>query len=312
MNDDFNMTISLPVGEDGMIGRQCSECHTYFKLKPGTGLTDIETTACPYCEFQGESEEFHTAAQIEYAKSIAVNRVVGPALLDLKRSFKKLERFSRGSMIRFKFKSSGFSLPVKYYSELDLETTVECDNCSLLFAVYGVFAVCPDCLRPNSMSMFKKSMVVARKRLAILENIPADEGDLQEGILIDSISAAVSTFDSLGKRLRQEYPEILPSKPRNLFQNIEALEFALRDSIGLNLQSMIGETNYIALNYMFQVRNIWIHNFGEADQDFIKKTKSPSSILGEKVVPIKSEVEMLFDVVEKIGLEVRKQLGDSV
>ena len=311
MVDEIHMSINLPIDEEGMLGRQCPLCDTYFKIRLGTGIPDIETVACPYCGHQADFGEFHTPAQIEYATSIAVKRTVGPALRKLARSLKGLERSSHGSMIQFKVKSSGFNLPVKYYSETDLETNVECDSCGLQFAVYGGFAVCPDCLRPNSMKMFSKSLDAARKRLALLDNIPTEDTELNEAILIDSISAAVSTFDSLGKRLRQEFPEALPSVPRNLFQNLQALEEALRNSVGITLQTMISESDYSMLNYMFQVRHIWTHNFGEADQEFINKTNSPKSLLGERISPSRKDVEKLFGVVEEIGVNVRKELGDS-
>ena len=134
--------------------------------------------------------------------------MLGPALRDLQRSFKDLERSSRGSLIHFKVSTSRLELPIKYYSEKDLETLVYCDNCGLQFSVYGLFAVCPDCNRPNSMSMFMKSIEVVHKRIEPINNIPSDEKDLREGLLADCVSSCVSTFDSLGKRLRLEYPDL--------------------------------------------------------------------------------------------------------
>lgn len=110
MCDEIHMSISLPLGEDGMIGRKCPECDGYFKLKPGTGLADINTTACPYCEYQDEPSAFHTEAQIEYAKSIAVKRIIEPALRDLQQSFKNLERSTRGSFIQLKVRFSNIQL----------------------------------------------------------------------------------------------------------------------------------------------------------------------------------------------------------
>ena len=83
------------------------------------------------------------------------------------------------------------------------------------------------------------------------------------------------------------------------------------NSIKFNLKHQIGDKNYSALNRMFQIRHIWIHNFGEADQDFIRKTGAPKTAQGKKIVPIRSEVEHLFDIVEQIGIDVRKKLGDS-
>ena len=46
----------------------------------------------------------------------------------------------------------------------------------LHFAVYGVFATCPDCTGMNATAVFHKSMEAARRRLSLLE------GDLDSGI----------------------------------------------------------------------------------------------------------------------------------
>lgn len=96
MNDIVQMTVEFPPDEHGMVGRECPECKEYFKLKLGTGLPDIETTTCPYCETQADFSDFLTEAQREYAISLAANKVLGPALRDLERSFLKIWRGQRG------------------------------------------------------------------------------------------------------------------------------------------------------------------------------------------------------------------------
>lgn len=311
MGDNIEMNIDIPVGDDGLVGRVCPTCDEFFKIKPGTGLPDINTTACPYCEYQGDPGEFTTQEQIDYAISVMAKEVVEPVLRDFQRSLKRIERRSQNSLIKIKVRTSSMTIPIKYYSEPVLETSVECDHCGLVFSVYGIFARCPDCLRPNSMEMFRKSIEVAKKRLDIFEQIPESEEELREALLIDAISAAVSTFDSLGKRMRAEYPEIIPSQPRNIFQNITALENALQEALGLELINLIGEEDYRVLVYMFQVRHIWNHNFGEADQDFIDKTNVDENLLGQRILPAKTEVEKLMSIVEDIGIMVRKELGDN-
>lgn len=311
MEDEVRVHVTLPVDDEGMIGRQCPSCHQYFKLKPGTGLQDITTTACPYCEYRTDTRDFATDAQMEYAKSVAVSQVLGPPLRELQRSLKRLERKSRGSLIQFKAIGTDIRFPTKYYKEEDLETVVECDNCGLLFAVYGVFASCPDCLRLNPMSMFKNSLEAVRKRLAAMESIPEAEEELRQGLIADSISAGVSAFDGLGKKLRAHHRDAFPSRPRNLFQNLRALEEALSSSFGFDLKKATGESEYQQLNYMFQVRHIWIHNFGEVDEDFVKNTGSDESLLGTKVVPSRQEVGDFLDAVEQLGIEIRTTISDS-
>ncbi len=137
MSEDFDVSVNIPVDGEGMLGRECLECKEYFKIKPGTGL---HTTYChcPYCDYEGKGDTFWTPDQMAYAQSIALNQVIDkritPALDRLRKSFRDLERRTRGGIVEFKFRESNatLNLPVKYYSEKALETTVTCNNCGLV------------------------------------------------------------------------------------------------------------------------------------------------------------------------------------
>jgi Zn finger protein HypA/HybF involved in hydrogenase expression len=223
------MTIkfNIPTDERGLIGRECPKCQEYFKVKFGTGLP-LSTCHCPYCFYTGNNNEFFTKDQIEYAESVALKeameRVIKPGFRKLERSFKKLESATRGGLIQIKVKTkrSLMVIPHSYYREKEVETYIICDNCGLEFAVYGIFANCPDCGKLNALTILSKSIEVARKRLHILDSIK-DEAELQGAILENAISGGVSTFDALGKALQFRYPDNFPQRPKNLFQNLQTL-----------------------------------------------------------------------------------------
>ncbi len=63
--------------------------------------------------------------------------------------------------------------------------------------------------------------------------------------------------------------------------------------------------------YLFQVRHIWNHNFGEADADFIRKTNSDENIIGNKVNPDREEVAEFLDLVESLGLRLREKIQEQ-
>lgn len=77
--DQYEMRISIPTDSDGMTGHECpnAECSPgYFKVKPGTGITDGQTSAfCPYCRHNGEPSDFSTSAQVKYAEALAMAEV---------------------------------------------------------------------------------------------------------------------------------------------------------------------------------------------------------------------------------------------
>jgi len=165
--------------------------------------------------------------------------------------------------------------PLEYYQEKEVETYVTCDNCGLEFAIYGVFANCPDCGKLNALIIFRKSIEVASKRLHLLDSIK-DDVELQEAILDDALSGGVSAFDAFGKALQSCYPNIFPQRPRNLFQNLKALSDVLSKSRGKSLPDIIGQEKFEFLFKMFQVRHIY---FSPHIKNQIGKVKDPVAFL---------------------------------
>lgn len=298
MNDEISISVDIPTDENGLLGRECLKCEKYFKLKPGTGLP-TNHCHCPYCDYEGDADTFWTPAQIEYAQSIAVNQIVDqflkPSLDKLRKSFKDLERKTRNSFIQFKVTKNtiNLKLPVKYYNELELETHVICDSCGLEFAVYGVFARCPDCTNLNAFLIFIKSIETAEKKLAIFlkPEVPEEiRNDSYKHIISDCISA----FDALGKELRSKKPNIFPTRPRNLFQNL----YLLNDGINNFISSQ--HSNFDFLLKMFQVRHLYEHNMGVVDKDFAEKIPNSLHMIGKKYVIDRLEIEKFIENIYEI------------
>lgn len=309
---EVRIPITFPTDEKGLTGRECPFCEKYFKVKFGTGLPTQECY-CPYCSEKAGHDQFWTKAQLEYATSVAANKVLGPELRKLERSLKELERSTRGGFIQFKVESRGMDFPIKYYREKDLETQLICDNCGLEFAIYGVFANCPDCNRLNALVVFSKSIEVSKKKIELLNNLDPAEAELRKAILEDGLSSGVSAFDAFGKALRTKYPDILDKGPRNLFQNLRALSDCLRGSLGKSLPDLIRKGEFEFLQKMFQVRHIYEHNMGVVDDDFIRIVPEAAQLKGRIFELKKEDINSLlnklkaagkniFDVLENRGL----------
>lgn len=299
MGDTIQVSVKIPLDDDGMMGRECLECKKYFKLKPGTGLP-TDHCHCPYCDYEGKSNTFWTPDQLEYAKSVGLNQVfrshIKPSLDRLTDSFKELERSSRNSLIKFTVKSSGHDhfFPIKYYREEELETKLECDSCGLVFSIYGVFARCPDCNELNAFLIFDKSIEVTEKQFEIFTK-PEIPTELRTQSLSSILSSCVSAFDGLGKELRKRKPTLYPDKPKNLFQNLYALNEHLNNLISDK------HSNYPQLLKMFQVRHLYEHNMGVVDEDFVKKLPQYSSSLGRKFMLDEGELKDFIDSVKELG-----------
>lgn len=301
------LRINLPTDEHGLTGRECPSCKNYFKVKFGTGLPTSHCI-CPYCREEADHSQFFTEAQIEYARSFAVREVLGPELRKLERSFKELERSTRGGFIQFKVKTSGFNFPLKYYQERELETHVICDHCGLEFAIYGVFANCPDCTHLNALVVFKKSIEVAKKRLKLIDTLDRTDKSLKEAILEDALSGGISAFDGFGKALREKYPNKLTKRPKNLFQNILALSDCLKNTSGKSLSDLIGKSEFEFLLKWFQVRHIYEHNMGVVDEDFVKIIPGMKHLKGKKYPLKRDEIERFLEVIAKAGDKLMKFL----
>jgi Zn ribbon nucleic-acid-binding protein len=283
---DRPVRVELPTDEKGLTGRQCPSCQRYFKLKFGTGLP-VETTHCPYCGEEADASDYLTPEQREYALTAALpeinRRVIGPMMRDFGKGLQRSARqASRNSLIGLEVKLDYREnhVPIAHYREREVETSVTCDNCSLEFAVYGVFASCPDCTQMNATAVFRKSLEAATRRLGLHQDA-ADEAT-REAVLADAIIDSVSAFDAVGKELRRRFPDLLPERPPNLFQNLDALEAALTKTGGRTLASTLGEQAFEDLRLMFQVRHLYIHNLGVVDATAVERAPALRSYLGRK------------------------------
>ena len=309
MTRDPQWTIALPVGEDGMIGRVCPSCDQYFRLKPGTGLP-TRVCNCPYCGFQGDSSEFTTPEQWEYARSVALRKAQDWIGKEIKRRFGPLSRRTRNSFIKLQVNYKPSHIPIRYYKEDELQTVIVCEECGLEFAVFDVFSRCPDCTRMTAMAMFANSLKHVRKHLALRLRIPAEDTEYLAEHLASTLSRLVAAFDALGKKLRHEFKDLLPDRPRNLFQNLDALDDVIQQLLGLHLRDLLKAGEYEKAYLLFQVRHLWEHNFGEIDDDFIRKTGCDPALLRTKYVVDPDDIQSGIDIIETLGKELYSQLSE--
>ena len=93
-----------------------------------------------------------------------MRRVTGAIVKDLKElEFDHRPRGELGTGFSLKVKGSR-PTPIRYYSEETLETKVVCDECTLRYAIYGVFAFCPDCGKHNSLQILNKNLSWLKSR----------------------------------------------------------------------------------------------------------------------------------------------------
>jgi hypothetical protein len=295
------IAVSIPNDADGYLGRECPKCESYFKVTLGTGITTGEPQCrCPYCGEVGSPDVFWTPGQIEYAKSVALNKITGAVLKDLK----KLE-FTRRPMgafgIGFSMKVEGRPHPIRRLHEPTLETEVVCDGCTLRYAIYGVFAYCPDCGRHNSLQILEKNLELAGKQLALAATL---DGDLSAQLVADALENGVSAFDGFGREVCRVHSAkaSTPAKAESIsFQNLAGAQKNVLACFGVDLAAGLTADEWDALGRNFQKRHLLAHSMGVVDGEYLKKTGDPQARMGRKVPIEPGEVSATLGLARKLG-----------
>lgn len=309
-NLEERMSIPIPPDEDGLTGRECPvpECLGYFKIQFGTGLKGENLPChCPYCGHVEGHDKFWTREQIEYAKSVALNRLTGALLKDLKAmEFNHRPRGAFGIGISMKVK--GRPHPIRHYREKQLETTVVCEGCTLRYAVYGVFAFCPDCGAHNSLQILNANLALAEKEVALAATADHEMADY---LLADALENAVSAFDGFGReacRVRAA-ASTAPAKAVKLsFQNLVGARQNVQDLFGFDLSGGINVKDWEYACRCFQKRHLLAHKMGVIDESYVKATTDPQAVVGRKVPIAAEEVTTLIAILKRLGAHLIARL----
>lgn len=291
--------------EDGYLGRECpaEDCvNRYFKITPGTGIQGHEVVRCPYCGHTSERNQFYTSDQVEHMRSVMLNAFSGALLKDLKAALpRSTPRRSRGFGLEITFRVEGRPHPVHYYQERELETEVICEQCGLRYAVYGVFAYCPDCGTHNSLQMLNKNLDLALKKMALAATADPEVADT---ILADALGSAVAAFDAFGReacRVAAQAAGTPGIADRISFQNLTGAQRNLQVAFAVDLASGISAPQWESICRLFQKRHLFAHSAGVVDQGYLDKTNDPHALLGRKVPLDAAEVEAGVGVLRALG-----------
>lgn len=302
-------SIPIPPDEKGYIGRECPGCERYFKITLGTGLTGENLPChCPYCGHSAQQDQFFTKAQIEYAQSVVINKVTGAFIKDLKTLvFNHRPRGAFG--IGISMKVEGRPLPIRHYSERELEEEVVCDRCTLRYTVYGTFAFCPDCGRHNSLQILEKNLDVARKQIDLAATVG---GDLSAQLVADALENGVSAFDGFGREACRVYsPKASnPAKASAIsFQNLGGAQKNVLALFGIDLTSALDAADWTFACRCFQKRHLLAHKMGVVDDAYIKATGDTQATVGRKVSIPSEEVVALLATVRRLGAYMASELA---
>lgn len=296
--------ISMPTDENGLVGRECPnpECIGYFKIKLGTGLKGENLPChCPYCGHTAGQDQFWTQEQIEYARSVALRKISAAFKQDIKDWDRRLRQKTRGGFVQLRVEYKGRPHPIRYYEERELETRVVCDQCTLEYAIYGVFAYCPDCGTHNSLQILNKNLELAEKQIHLAAT---QEREFAEYLIADALENAVSAFDGFGRTVCALYADAAsaPQKVQNIsFQNLVKADKRVQDLFGFSFATSLNVDEWAFTCQCFQKRHLFAHKMGVVDQAYIDATGDTTAIVGRKVSLSSDQVTSLIQYLKQIA-----------
>jgi len=298
-------TFQIPISKDeqGYLGRECPEqgCEGYFKITPGTGLSGVTDCICPYCGHKGPHNEFFTKDQIEYAKSVVFRQVSDALEKDLKAlEFEHKPRGPFGIGISLKF-TPGDPHPIHWYREKELETQIVCSNCTLKYAVYGIFGFCPDCGQHNSLQILQNNLSLIQKMMNLAKSA---DTELSEKLIENALEDCISSFDGFGREIckihagKSKFPDRIS---KISFQSLDGASDGLMTHFNFEFNKGVDDEEWRIANISFQKRHLLAHKMGIIDEEYVRRSGDTSAIIGRKVIIRSEDVLRLIPIVEKLA-----------
>lgn len=321
--DQYEMTVSLPTDTDCRMARQCPDesCSPgYFKVTPGTGITDgQELTYCPYCGREAEPGEFTTQEQFRYAEDVALGEAhegidevikdalglgpsgrkkIGGGLLSMELSYKP----GRRELIRRPF-------------EDEVRRDVVCPQCNLDQTVFGLAVWCSDCGADIFLTHVSAEILVTKR---MLSDIPRREEALGKRVaakdLENCLEDAVSIFEASAKAMvrralaeRGDDQAKIDTQMKKIAGSFQSTE---RSKKWLNkLFAYLPTTSDVweRMGQAFEKRHPVTHNLGVVDRKYLERAQQAERE-GREVAIAEDEVERLLAEIECALSDVHQAL----
>ncbi len=216
-----------------------------------------------------------------------------------------------GFRISMEFKP-GPVLPIHGIVEKRLETQVTCDGCTLEYAIYGLFAFCPDCRRHNSLQILGMNVDVLEKELALADELKERDSEVSERLVANALNGAVSAFDGFGREICRVYQTKAtdPAKAGVLsFQNPEGARKNVLDLFGFDFTQGLTPQENASIIRGFQKRHLLAHRMGIVDEVYMKATGDPAAVVGRKIRVTQVEVREVLSLVRRLGTTLSSSLA---
>jgi hypothetical protein len=254
--------------EQGMWGRRCPNCKSYFRSNHIMGAT-----CCPYCFRTADSTAFITEAQGRYVTAFCEGMMTA---------------WNEKKNVTLDLEAVTDVTPEWHYSEVKQQFHFECKVCNTKVDILGDYGACPQCTHSNAREIMTTKLNELDAQWQQSDADLTDQksrGEQWEKLTIGSVSA----LEDLGNHLRKI---LLPSPymPKRR-QDLENLSFqrlfdtaeSLRWWFGIDVLKGVPEDDQTFLRKMFQRRHILIHNGGKVDDAYLEFSGDTTVRLHERI-----------------------------
>ncbi|MEH0441562.1 hypothetical protein QBA74_39815 [Streptomyces scabiei] len=295
--DAYEMRISIPLDEDGFLGRQCPACSLLFRMdaQQYEALPDDLTLWCVYCGHHAEHSEFVTAQQRERLMQAVGDLGMQIVSRELNRAFSGLSRrSSRGSGVSITYRSQPYyPRPLPGISEERLARIRTCPGCQGRYAVFGEHRYCPVCGQLPAGSVAFDALEADKARLDALEALPPEaKAPLREqGVFtrnwVDTIENMVGAVESLASAtFRAAVPNAedhLKGKG-NVFQRLDDTADLFVAAGHADIRTAVGPATWQRLTETWATRHVFTHNDGVVDARYLARVPASTARVGQRLV----------------------------
>lgn len=328
--DGFEVSVSIPIDDDGFFGRECPSCRAPFKMLHGEyeALPDDVELTCPYCGRREDHSSFMSRAQqarvMAAAEGLAEQWLHGQVTDLLGRTFGRSSPRARRSRSFVSIETSytpGTPPPVRALPEALEEPTrrvIECSSCSNHHAVYSATSFCPVCGPRPAADKVLEAIGAAREALSLEERLEAEQREalratgVFERFAVDAIESVVSLFEMFA---REQFDHRVIDGTQhtrgrgNVFQRLDDTASLFSAHAGLDLIALAGDERWQRLKRAFARRHVLTHNGGIVDARCLAQLSEAGLKIGERLVVRRRDGQEALEDLEALVRAVAAETG---
>ncbi|MFJ8062960.1 hypothetical protein [Streptomyces sp. NPDC096142] len=297
--DEFQIDVSMPLDEDGYLGRQCPECSMSFRMngEDYKALLDKLELWCVYCGQHQAHSEFMTDQQRERMLRAAGDlgtQIVSQALGDVFRGFSRGSSHPSSVSLSISYKEKPYyPRPLPGIDEERLARVRTCAGCQVRYAVFDEHRFCPVCgLLPAVLVAFD-ALQAETARLNALNAVPNEAKAVlrEQGVYtrswVDTIENVVGVVEGLASSVFKAAVTDAADRLRgkgNVFQRLDDMaDLFVATGYG-DVRGILGPESWQRLVETWAARHVFTHNDGIVDEKYLRKVPTSSAQVGRRLV----------------------------